>query len=246
MSFTEQLREFLDGLDESVGAEALADALQEVHQAAYQAIYDRGHGGATSRLKSDIEDLEGKLSKEQKRRKKAEERAEQLEEENPEVGEIRSQYEEQLEETREEYEERLRKQGETLNSERRQRARSDLVAMLSGELDRDYAEVQVDRVLSNGRIRHDDEGEIEVLQDGKDIPIQADKPLEALASEITESADPKWRVSKADSGSGTQGSGAAGSGGSNRYDRIREKAKKERENARSSGPPAAERMGIAE
>lgn len=225
--------------------EAFASALKEAAQGLYQHIFDAGHAVATARFNADKTALEGQLENANKAKEKAERRVAQLEAEKPDVQKIRDEYKEEIERLTREKQEALDAGEARVRAVLDSRAVSDLKAVLIGEhgVDSVYAEVLADR--AKARIHHvpvkDKPGEhnLEVLVEGKTIPIQTDKPLAALASEIAEKVDAKFKTGKVDTGAGTRTGGAGGGG--NIFSKVREDVKKRAE-AKGTTTSAADRL----
>jgi hypothetical protein len=103
--------------------------------------------------------------------------------------------------------------------------------LVSLGMDPDYAEVQAQKKAD--RFRFEDGKGVQIMQEGKEIPITAgdDKtPLDVLAEAVVAAVPARFINSKADKGTGhrTHQQGTGGAGGSV-YDRIREDRKAERE-----------------
>jgi hypothetical protein len=110
----------------------------------------------------------------------------------------------------------------------------------------DYAEVLASKESVKSRIRYVD-GEIQILQDGKDIPIHAGEGQSAigvLSEELAGTVPAKFKNSSVDSGSGTRTPGSPTGGSGNPYDKIREDAKARREKASPERKPLADRLNM--
>lgn len=248
-----KVSELIEKLEQADGDSEAAEALKEHAQPVYQAAFDAGHGVATRSEKSKSEKLQKDLEASEAKVAEREERIRQLEEDKPDVAKIHAEYREQIDELKSAHEQQLTEERAGRRKDRLARAKSDLRSLLvSGRIgerelhiDPDYADVMADR--HEGRLAFDEEGRLQVLQQGKEIPVQvADgkSPLEVLALEIDGAAPAKFKASGADRGSEARG-GPAGAGDSNTYDRIRQRVKAERE-AKTQGPSLDERMGIAQ
>lgn len=243
ISLSQLLETLQAAAEDSEGTADAIDALQQHAHEVYQEIFDRGHGEATRKAREQTEQLERDLEQARSELEKREQRIERLEEEQPDVARIESEYQDEIAELKEEAREKMSNLRDQISSERMARARSDLTSTLVQEgVDRDYAEVQVHKAVDNGRIRHTEDGEVEVLQPGKEIPLQVDDPLGSLAEEIHDRTPAKFRSSDADRGSGAEG-GSGGGSGSSVYDRIREQAEEERTGSRDPSEELDERLG---
>ena len=214
----DELREALNTLREasaSVPASDLADAMKEHGGAAYQAVFNRGFGVATEEKKGEVKRLTDRV----------ETLSTEVQQKDGRVTELENNtgHEEELERLRgqlQETKDRLEATEETHRTSLRdikvgdQATRLRKILVDENGVDADKADLLVHN--NRGRIqpRDGDTGtQIIVMQDGLDIPMQAEDPVKALASELTGKLEPKWITSGADSGSGTGGSGAGGEGG---------------------------------
>lgn len=223
---------------------AVAAALRKGAQPIYQAVFDKGHATATAAraqaektLQDEVARLTGEL-----------EAAVAEKGEQPDVQKIRSDYQEQEARLKQELKDTKAAAATTLHNALRERDVKDVQARLVAQgVEPEYAELQAQKAAGRLQYQVTDSGTVlEVYQAGKQIVLQADDPLGALAAEITAAVPPKWKTSTADGGGGFNGGGGGGAGGGNLYDRIRQEAQ-ERQKARAegAGPPAAARLGLA-
>lgn len=232
-------------------ADEFADALKEGAGSHYQTIFNRGHKHATEENKGKLKTLEDEVERERDRAAKAETRAAKLKEDQPDVSAITQEYKDKIADLETQLEEAQEGGTRRVQDVLRSQSQSDLVALLMGEnmgkVDETYA-----RVLARdniGRVRHeplkDDPGKfrVQVMAEGSEnIPIQADKPLEALAKELAENVPAKFKDAKVDNGSRTGGSGGGG-GGNELYSDIRKEVKDKQEGG-AKRESAADRMGL--
>jgi len=243
------LKELIGKLAEH-DTEAVVKALKDGAHPVFQEVFNAGHSVATAKAEEKADELETRAKDAETRAEKAESRVQELEESQPDVAKVREQYQAEIAELKEKHEVEMQTLKEGTKTERVNRAVSDLkAALIARGVDPEYAEIKVQSDKVRGRLRPSDGGQLEVLQEGKEIPFQpADGKtgLDLLADEIRGRTDAKWITSKADRGAGAGGGGGAGSGGGGDfYDGIREKAKKQREETAPQGPSAAERLSGA-
>jgi len=241
-------------LDEAIAALAEANkdevaALLEkkaggLHQAIFQKGYDVAHGRKVKdadQLKGEIDKLKSELAL----------RTEELSKVGSGQPDRVKAYEEELTRIRTEKAETEKVYQLKLLQKDRQRAIADLRAVLIRKgVDPDYAEVLTQKATIESRVRVESDGSIQVMQEGKEIPIATEgskAPLDALAEELVPKLDPKWLTSKVDAGSGDRG-GAGQPGTASFYDKIRaeeraklDAVKKQRE---ESATILRERLGI--
>lgn len=220
-------------------------ALKSGAHPVFQEVFNAGHSTATEQAKTDKQALETQLADVKADLDKATTRVQELEEKAPDVAKVREQYQTEITDLKTKHEQELEDRDQRLRNERMGRAVSDLrTKLVERGVDGEYAQVKVERADVRARLRHNDDGQLEVLQAGKEIPFQpADgkNALDLLADEIREGTDPKWITSNADRGSGTGGGG--GRPGGDMFDRIR-KETKEREKAQGARSPE-ERLGLS-
>lgn len=232
----------------------IASRLQSDGHGVFQVIYDRGHSAATERGNSRTDELEKELAEEREKLESTETQLTEEREKHPETEELRSEYQEEIREVRAESDEKISSLEKQLVNERRERAHSDLKAMLtSGQrhLDADYADVLTNKSDVRDRLRFDeDTGSLEVLQAGKQIalaPADGVSPLALLSKELKESAPSKFVEVSSDAGSGSREGGGAGNGSGGFFSNYRKELEEKRESEKESAPRANEakkRMGL--
>ncbi|HSH45053.1 MAG TPA: hypothetical protein VK966_04315, partial [Longimicrobiales bacterium] len=232
---------------EDTTPDQIADALKSGQGAVYQAVYNRGHEAGKEELNGRLTELGAEAKRERKRAETAEAKVAKMEEDQPDVAQIRKEYEEEQEALKAQLEEAKKSGDQRVRSILRSRAVSDLKARLVTKygIDADYAEVQAQRAEAriNPEPVEGKEGEYRttVTVEGKSIPMQADDPLEALAQEIDQRVDARFKTGNVDTGGRTGGS--SGGAGGDRFSQIREEVQKRQEGQQRQS--AAERMGLA-
>lgn len=223
-----------------VSPDDFAKALKEGAQPLYQAVFDLGHRLATKENKDKIRDLETERDTEKQRANGLQTKLEEAEKAQPDLAAVRKQYDAELTAKADEIKELKKAHKAEIKGARLEAKRENLRALLNG-IDPDYADIQVRK--HEGRLDFDNEGNLIVLQDGKKIPIQADDPLKALADEIRTATPPKFVVSNADGGSGTETGGANNNRGAAIYEKIRKDVKEAEKGEGGARKSAAERLG---
>lgn len=236
-------------------ADEFADALKEGAGTMYQTIFNRGHKYANEENKTKISTLEQERDRERDRAAKAEAKAAKLEQDQPDVNAIRTEYKDKITELETALETAKADGDKRVQGVLDAQSRSELKALLMssefGSIDGEYASVMAERY--GGRLKHepvkDKPGEftLMVMADGSEnIPIQSKEPLKALAKELSDKVDARYKNAKVDNGSGTGGSGG-GSGGQGDFDAIRKEVKdREKEKAEQRAGGLEERMGYAQ
>lgn len=199
-------------------AKDLIDALHEARPDVYDLAFNAGHKKATGEKSKLVRATEAKLEAAQGEIATLGQTIAELEEKAPDAKRLRDQYAERETQLKTQHETALQAARDTVTSERKQRAVDQLRAKLAATLLPDAVDAVLAKVQADGRIRVNDEGDVEVLQEGSDIPIAAPAGRDALtilADERLEKAPPIWKRSHVDGGGGTRG--AAGGAG---YDPV--------------------------
>lgn len=230
------LTELMQQLSEHEASD-VAKALQSSAHGVWQEVWNAGHANATKRAKDDLESKEAELKAEREAKAKLEARVEAMKQQQPDTAKIREQYDAEINELREKHEaEKQALVADRAQSETR-RARSDFKARLvSMGVDSDWAEVQAEKLAN--RFKYQD-GELQILQAGKDIPItpgEGKTAIELLAEETRKAAPPKFVASSADQGSNVRDNGKAS--GAQKWEKYRLSA--EEKQAGKAGDLAAE------
>lgn len=235
---------------EEVSDDTIVQAFQTDGQPVYQLVYDRGHGAATGRKSTEVERLTTERDNAIRERDEAQAKLSEIEGSAPDAEKIREQYNAELEKAKlkaKETEEALKAR---LHKERVARARADLRTTLVSKhsIDPDYAEVLASRPDIEERFSFTDDGDVEVLQRGKQIPYapgDGQTSVGLLAAELREGVNPKFVLSGADNGSGANGNGGGGSGNGGGFDYKKHREKHEaRQKESDDSPSAKERMGL--
>lgn len=224
----------LSGLSE---AEQEKDAVDVLHTVApaevFQPIFDRGHGQGMGKKAEEVTAFKSRAEAAETKVQELTTQVEAERKKHPDVAVLQQQYQADLQKKDEEHKAALNTAAAVLATERKARARSDLVRELVSvhRVDSDYAEVLASKPEIEGRIRHNDAGEAEVLQKGKEIAIvpSADKSaLAMLAEELRAGVAPKFITSEASGGSGLQSDahgGGNGAGNGAVFSKIRDREK---------------------
>lgn len=256
----EQAIAFLMGQDRN----AVVTALMTKAQPLYQTIFDKGHATATAQRTPELQAAETAKTEAERQRDTEKQRADAAEQKlqaaQPERAKIDADWQKQLDDTKSGHKTEIAKLRTEVSNERLARAKADLKARLTAASDKygmqvvdaDKAEVLVEKPDTLKRFRFASDGSLEILQAGKEIPLQVGEgqaAIDLLAQEIKGTVEPKFLVSNADSGTGIQpagGQGSGGQGGNNFFSRYRAdleaQRKKEAESKQASS--GAQRLGI--
>lgn len=212
-----ELKELLAKLIASPIKDVVA-ALKEHAHAIYQEVFNAGHGKATAEATERETALNTKVTDAEKKAAAAEKKLSDYEKKAPEIATLREQHATEITELKTAHKTELDTEREGRKGDRIERAIADYrAALIAGGVDEDMATVKAQHPDIRKRFQaRAGDGVVEILQDGKTIPIQADSPDKAVklfAEETKKSIDPKFIRSGADGGSGTGTGGGAGGGG---------------------------------
>jgi hypothetical protein len=193
-----------------------------------QPIYDSGHQAGLGQINEKVKRIEKERDTATQDRERLSNRVRELETNAPDVNKIRQQYEQQLSEVQAGHGEVVTKLQERLEKAEYGNAVSSLEAkLLARGLKPLYARVKSKDLRE--RLRYDENGELTVLQDGRDIPmaVAAGKdPLDALAEETYTKAEDDEKTVKMPKGPGVGPTPPKGSDTGDKYERIRSEVKK--------------------
>lgn len=209
MDEIEKIVQQLLGKDNSL----IAGAVQKLLAPVYQDIFNKGHGVATAKAQGDRVELEANTNRLNGELVTAAAKIKELEESKPDVAKVRKQYDESIDVLKNEHKTQVQKLQTTITAEREARALADIRSGLQSlGVDADYADVLASKDDVKRRLKFKDDGSVEVLQAGKDIPIIASgdkKPVALLVDELRTTVPAKFVTSNGDRGSGTSGAGGA-------------------------------------
>ncbi len=246
-------REELAALVAKLIGEPVADvvkALQTGAQGVYQEVFNAGHKTATSQSATDKSKLEDDLKAEQAARKASDLTLEKMKGEQPDVAKVHEDYKAQMDDLKDKHKQELQTERTARRDSEQSRSLGDLRTALisSHSLDPDYADVLAQKPEVVERIRYDEATGLQIMQKGKEIPLQpgdGHSALDLLATELAADAPAKFVNSKGDRGSGTHGSDSTGAASGGFYDKLRERVKTEREAAQPANKTSAkDRLGI--
>jgi len=232
-------------------SEKVDDVVKELQNSAHaiwQEVWNLGHANATARGKEDLTAKDKELTAATESKVQAESKLEELRGSQPDVAKVREQYDTEIAELKTKHATAIQEKDDARALAETGRASGDLRSELVRRgVDPDYAEVLASKESVKSRIRYVD-GEVQILQDGKEIPISAGEGQTAIgvfSEELAGAVPAKFKNSSGDSGSGTRTPSSSSGGKGNVYDRIRESAKARQEAAgRPSGKTAAEKLGM--
>lgn len=248
----ELVKQVADAAASPEDREILVRELQRQAQPVFQIIFDKGHSDATTRTKPKLDDLEAKLTTRDAELKTERENLKTLKAEKPDLAKIHADYQTTIADLTNKSKQETEALKGQVATERLSRAKSDLKSDLTAKgVDPIYADVLAERTVAQNRIRFTADGKTEVMAQGKEIPLtpgEGKTAIGLLAEELHATVDPRFILSRADSGSGLRGTVSIGAAGSKAafYAEQRKQVKEKygTGEARPSGASALnERMG---
>lgn len=185
----------------------------------FQDINDGGRAAANVAAQAKITKAEGERDTALAKVTKAEQDLADLNGQAPDAAKLRKKYEDDLKLAREDWDKKEVAYKNQLRDTRKDTNLDKLVDILADptgpyQVDREYATtVLIKKDDVKGRVLVDDDGKLTVLKEGTtDIPLVPPSEgkktlLHLLADDVIKTVDTKWKSSKVNRGSGTQGSG---------------------------------------
>lgn len=221
----------------------------------FQDINDGGRTAANKANEKKVKELETARDEAQTKMEKAEADLAELNGKAPDAAKLREKYEKDLKDAREDFGKKELALKNQLKDATKETQVEKLVDILERDygVDRDYAqEVLVRKSEHAERIQIGDDRKLTVLKKGTtDIPLVPPSDgkktlLHLLADDMVVGLDPKWKTSKVNRGSSTQGSGG-GSGPTegNEFKNLRKEVQereKKATKAKAETPSGYERL----
>lgn len=228
----------------------IGKAIQAGAQPVYQYAFDRGHSDATQRSKEKLTEVETQLATTKGELTTATATLTDLQSKAPDVKKITDQFQAQITDLKAKHKVEVDGMKSTVTESTLSRARADLKsALIAKGVDPDYADVLVNKGEIKARMKTTEVGGIEVMTEGRDIPLTAGEgqtPLGLFADELSGKVPAKFLSSNADRGSGVNGGPSKGSDSADQYKKIREDVAAKNKNIPTGGIDAiAGRMGTA-
>lgn len=218
-----KISEATDGKTGEDAETARAEALKSLDKSFTQPFFDDGFKSADGKRKGELEAAEAAKKAAEAKLETTESRLTELEKKNPNVEAIKAQYDQELADLKTKHENELNQVRTTATQTKVDAFLTRVEASMRSKLTGDRAELAVYRLRD--RVKPTDGGGIEVLQPGKDIPFHArteDELISTIVDTAYNEAPESSRLSKADSGAGSQ-SGATGT--SKKWDQYRNRGK---------------------
>lgn len=220
-------------------------ALQNTGHAIYQAIFDRGHGTATTASAPEITRIQGLLTKAEEKLATAERTAQESGQQPADWQRQRDQYETTIRNLTGELATAKAGADQVRTESTRTLKLSDLERKLAlggdptkpnsrKKIRPEYAKFMVSQPEVANRVKVEGDS-IQVLRAGMNIPLsvaEGQDVLEVLADELAAAVDPVFHVVRGDRGSGLSSGDAPAGGGSflkDLKDRVTEERKKKEE-----------------
>lgn len=244
-----ELSEIIAKLLEKFGTDgkAVVDALHRSALPLYQQIHDTGHGAGLAKGRQEKADSDAKVATLQAELTAAQAKLTELQASQPDAQKIHDQYKAEIQTLKDAHKKAVDEERTKRATALRDRHVADLRTALTRKLDPLVARLLAQDPEVQKRLVLKDDGTLDVLQDGKDIPFspaEGQSALELLADELVSKQDPKFRLADADAGSGTESGNRGTQGGGDIFDRIRAGKKAEIEQSKSTIKSLDEKLGM--
>lgn len=206
----------------------LIEALKEV-KTVYQPIFNDGHAVATGQLSKDKEEVDKKLQDAEGKLAELQTEFDTYKASKPDTATLDKQWSEKLTAVKDEYRDYKKQVKQERIDAQRDTALSKVHTLLAADVDPEYAESLVQRETIKKRITVDESGNLRILQPEQSIPYagDVDAQIKSLAGELVEGVKPIFRRTAIEGGPGkTDITGQPIPKGKEKYDKIRENAKK--------------------
>lgn len=193
-------------------ATEVADALKNDANTIYNRVFGAGVKTGKEAEKASKATLQEQLDAEKTARETAETALQEARNKVPDAEKLNADWQAKYDRDVQAAKQATEAERQARQQEREARKLSDLRAHLTG-LDPEYAAWKATEAAK--RLRVKDDGAVELLEAGSEIPVQVPAgktPYAVLAEEIVRGAPAGLRLSNADSGAGTQGGGGGRSG----------------------------------
>lgn len=214
-NLTDEQRSALQSVQKSFDDPSdFADALKSEAHSYFQEPFNRGHSTAAGQKSEDIDELQEQVASLQSELQQKEDQIQTLKDEDSDVeAAVESFRESEYDPLKEEHQQLKSRLAEKAKQEGRQKVQSRLADELGDEF---LAESLVNAHL-DGHIGVSDDFEPQFLQDPDNgVPVQADDPADALATDLLEQVPDKYKPSqeqggqRADSSRSMQGATSQG------------------------------------
>ena len=217
-------------------------------QPVYQEIFQRGHAEETRASKAKFDALTEQVTGLTGQLSTAQTALTDLQSKTPDVKTVTDQFQAQIADLSAKNKAKLDTMQAKVNDTLLRRGRADLKSSLIAKgVDPDYADVLVNKEDVKLRMRPSDDGDIQVMADGKDIPLtvgEGQTPLGLLTEELSGKVPAKFLSSSSDRGSDSRSGPASGSGSVDQFKKIRDDVAARNKTASTGGIDAiAGRMG---
>jgi hypothetical protein len=249
-----QLEELAGKFEDAKDRGRVAKAIQSKMHPVFQDINDGGRAAANKDNEQKVASLTTERDQLKTRAEKAEGDLKDLDGKAPDATKLREKYEADLKAEREKHTRELQEKDQTAVNIRLDVAKQRLVDRLAAEgreVDREYAQtVLVQRPDVISRMQVDAKSpDVKVFKQGSTelhiVPAEGRDALDHLAEELAAVVPEKWKGSKVQRGSASNGGTGGGNGKTDRFDAARERGKdrtKGRKEAKDSGS-GLERLG---
>lgn len=219
-------------------------------QPVYQEIFQRGHAEETRASKVKFDALTEQSTALTGQLATAQTALTDLQSKTPDIKTVTDQFQAQIADLNTKNKAKVDAMQAKVDDTLLRRGRADLKSSLIAKgVDPDYADVLVNKEDVKARMRPTETGDIQVMAEGKDIPLTAGEgqtPLGLLTEELSGKVPAKFLTSTADRGSNAHSGPNNGSANGDQFKKIRDEVAAKNKGAVTGGIDAiAGRMGTA-
>lgn len=224
-------------------------ALQQHAHPLYQRAFDAGHQAGANKIRGEKATVDTELATAKAELQTVKDQLKELQDKTPDLATVRTQYQNEIKALKDTHKTELAAERTKRVDAEKNRAIANLQSKLGKGLRPLIAKllVQDDDVKKRIVVRED--GTLEVMQKGKDIPFSpsdGQDVLDLLATELIAEQPADLRLADGDNGSGVRNGTTTQSGGANEFDSIRQKAEAERKSKASGNIKSLdEKLGLA-
>lgn len=225
------LAELIAKLIEAFNANAddVITALQATAQPIYQRVFDKGHSTGLQKGRDEKKTADADVTRLTSELAAANTSLTELRNKTPDVQTITTQFQNEITALKNTHKAELQTARDKSRTTEVKRQATILETKLKSKVNPLYAKLLVQDLEVLKRINPRDDGSVEVMQAGKEIPYspaEGQDPIDLLVDELVKAAPTDYRLAEGDEGSGIQ-SGPAGTQSKSRFDKIRDDKKKQ-------------------
>lgn len=213
----------------NANGDEVVTALQTSAQPVYQRIFDKGHSTGLTKGRDEKKTTDAEVTRLTSELETANASLTELRSKTPDVQKVTEQFQTEIRDIKEKHKGEIKAERERSREIEINRQMTLLKTKLEKKVNPLYAKLLTQDLDIRKRIHPKDDGAVEVMQAGKEIPFspaEGQDPIDLLVDELVKAAPTDYRLAEGDEGSGVQ-NGPAGAPRKTSFDKIRENKQKE-------------------